>query len=440
MKDKASLKILIVTASYFHSNYGGGQVYVKNIVNEMIAQNLDVSIATPGTDAKVVSYYQEKPVYTFTDKMLEDGLMGVKKLITKINPSIVHVHGFKEPFSLACKSLKIPCIVTAHHGGLICPAGALLNSKDKICNVKASDSNCLPCVLRNVKGGTFTFSIQKIIPFKLRLSIGKWLKKIPFIYFITPIGTTTLSIENKKREWKKIYTNASLLIAPSIAIKDAMLRNGASKNKIKVIPHGIPINIKDNSAILEENIEASKKNKRVKFFYVGRICKEKGVHIMLEAFSDLKVPAEIHIIGGTGNSKEEKYYRFLKKKYKNHDNIFWYGKVPPEKVNEKIKMFDIMIHPAFFLEVFGLTIAESLSMGKPVIATKCGGAEMQIKHKENGLLIPPNDVNALKEKMKEILECPDLLIKLKKNTGVNVNSINNHVKDLVKIYKPLVKR
>ena len=437
MKDDKPLKILIVSSANFFSNYGGGQVYVKNIVNQMIAQGVDVSIATPEISGTKLSHYKEKPVYTFTNKMLEGNLLELRNFIKEINPSIVHLHGFKAPFSLACKSLEIPCIVTAHHGGLVCPAGALLNSKDKICTVAASESNCLPCVLRNVKGGTCSLPIQKLIPFNLRLAIGKAFLKIPFIYYVTPIVTTTLSIENKKREWKNIYNNASLLIAPSIAIKKAMVLNGAPVSSIKVIPHGIP-SIKVNKITeVKKDIEVLKEKKPVKFFYVGRICREKGVHVMLKAFNNLTLPAEIHVIGGTGNHVEESYSKYLKKTYKN-ENIIWHGKVLPEEVNEKIKMFNVMIHPAFFLEVFGLTIAESLQMGKPVIATKCGGAEMQITHNENGLLIAPNNVNELKEAIIEIIESPNLLLKLKEKTTLNVNLIDNHVLDLMKVYRGFV--
>ncbi|WP_373940653.1 glycosyltransferase [Polaribacter sejongensis] len=99
-----------------------------------------------------------------------------------------------------------------------------------------------------------------------------------------------------------------------------MLRNGAPLNKIKVIPHGIPsINVNKITEV-KKYIEVSKEKKPVKFFYVGRICREKGVHVMLEAFNNLTLPAEIHVIGGTGNHLEENYLKYLKKiqKRKHH--------------------------------------------------------------------------------------------------------------------------
>ena len=38
------MKLLQIASGDFFSTYGGGQVYVKNIVDEMIRQGLDVSV------------------------------------------------------------------------------------------------------------------------------------------------------------------------------------------------------------------------------------------------------------------------------------------------------------------------------------------------------------------------------------------------------------
>ena len=38
------MKLLQIASGDFFSTYGGGQVYVKNIVDEMIRQNLDLTV------------------------------------------------------------------------------------------------------------------------------------------------------------------------------------------------------------------------------------------------------------------------------------------------------------------------------------------------------------------------------------------------------------
>lgn len=182
------------------------------------------------------------------------------------------------------------------------------------------------------------------------------------------------------------------MIAPCHEMAKAMIRNGLDANKTLVIPHGIPLPkiVPDFPHI---------KNGKIKFFYVGRICYIKGIHIMLKAFSQVKDPQiELHLIGGAANKSEKRYMRKLQHKYNQDQRIIWQGKVSPDKVYETIA--DMHISCSFsHMESFGLNIAESLAMGKPVLATRSGGAEMQIKDGKNGWLIPTNDCEAARKKL-----------------------------------------
>jgi len=430
-----AIKVLIVSSSSFYSTYGGGQVYVKNIVDEMIRQQLNIVIATPGAKTEQADSYKGVDVFTFTDEISSDNLEQLKSLIATIKPNIVHAHGYKASFAKACKELGIPCIVTAHHGGILCPAGALLNHKDKICTIKANANDCLPCVLKSVRKGSYSWPIMKLFSEKHQLAIGRFLKKINFLYYITPVGTAALSIHNKNKEWQSIYESSILLIAPSKAIAASMILNGAPHKKIQIVPHGIPLpQHKAIKPLAKENTES---NLPLKFFFVGRICHVKGVHIMIEAFNQIDSDAELHIIGGTGNKHEVRYANALQQKYKDNKKIIWHGKIPADQVNQIIEHFDIMIHPAIFLEVFGLTISEALAMGKPVIATRCGGAEMQIQEGENGILVAPNDIQSLKSGLLAIIEKKQLF-NLNKLGPNSVNSIGQHVLELVGIYQSQV--
>ena len=84
-------------------------------------------------------------------------------------------------------------------------------------------------------------------------------------------------------------------------------------------------------------------------------------------------------------------------------NVFFEGRIPNDKLEDTIKDYHVMIHSAIFLEIYGIAITESLSMGRPVLATRCGGAEMQIKDGVNGWLIPPNDVESMRKAILHIL-------------------------------------
>ena len=53
------------------------------------------------------------------------------------------------------------------------------------------------------------------------------------------------------------------------------------------------------------------------------------------------------------------------------------------------------------------TIREAMAMGKPVIATNCGGNIELVSSREVGWLIPPRDVKALAAAMREVVEDPE---------------------------------
>ena len=85
-----------------------------------------------------------------------------------------------------------------------------------------------------------------------------------------------------------------------------------------------------------------------------------------------------------------------------------------------------------YLEAYGLNIAESLAMGKPVLATRNGGAEMQVEDGVNGWLVPQNDVEAMREKMQWIVD--NLHDYDTRRSTERVVSIERHCQELWKIY------
>ena len=419
------MKTLLVSSTNFSSTYGGGQVYLKNIVEEFIRQQKNIVVAEPGEGSMEIETYKGVPIYSF-NKMGD--ALDFTDFLKELKPDIVHAHGYKAEFAKACAYLDIPCVITAHHGGILCPAGTLLNHKEEICMIKASPNNCLPCVLKRMKGGRVAYPVLSKLPLKWRMNTSRFIKRVPFIYGVSPILSAQGSIQNKLNNWQEIDEYASEIISPSYALAESMKRNGIDANKIKVVPHGIPFPNSENTKQVVQH------DKPLRFFYVGRINYIKGVHIMIKAFQQTKTNAELNIIGGAGNKQEGNYMKQLKRSTAKNNRIKWYGKVDKEKVNELIQSFDVLIHPTIAMEIYGLNIAEALALGKPVIATKCGGAEMQIAEGENGLLVAPNDIEALKE---SILKVIDIKVQFAVNKK-KINSIQNHVKDLIAIYEAYI--
>lgn len=419
------MNILQIASGDFFSTYGGGQVYVKNIVDEMIRQQYPLQVISFVSKEGAVEKKQYKSIDLY--EVGKESIKDLQQLIRQINPDIIHAHSHKAEIVNVGKALDIPVIVTAHHGGIVCPAGTLLNSNDRICTQPVSHQHCLACCLRNIRSGKYWHPLMQLLPQKSYQQLGKGLSKLPFLPFITPIGQTALSIERKRMEWKTIAEGCTRMIAPCYTISEAMQCNGLDKDKITILPHGIPLpaSVPSFPPII---------NGKIKFFYVGRICYVKGLHVLLQAFSLVNNPhIELHLIGGTGNKTERRYEHQLKNQYSSDPRIIWHGKVTPEQVFNIIRDFHVLVHPTICLEIFGLNIAEALAMGKPVLATRCGGAEMQIKEGVNGWLVDPNNVEELTRRIKEIIIHFDHYIP--ENSTDKVISIQEHCKSLIKLYE-----
>ncbi len=419
-------RILHIASGDFFSTYGGGQVYVKNIVDEMLRQDMDVAvISTVGDEDRT-----ETKSYNGA-KLTEIGNATVglrlKEIISGLSPDVIHAHSRKAEICAIGQELNIPVVVTAHHGGILCPAGTRMRTDDTICHCTLSHKNCLPCTLRQIPGGMrFFYPAVKHLSEDRYLKIGEIISKRRFIPFVTPIGCAARNISNKTQEWKTVVENCTLMIAPCQEIADAMTINGLDKEKLRIIPHGIPLP--------DHRTQYPPIAGKIKFFCVGRICYIKGIHILLEAFQHIEAPnIELHIIGGAGNKREEKYMSRIRQRFKSDKRIIWHGKIAPDNVFETIKPFHISVSATVSPEAFGLNIAESLAMGKPALATRSGGSEQQITDGFNGWLVPTNNPIALANKIKEIISAPEKLAEMSANC--NAISIKNHIKTLTEVYK-----
>ena len=126
-------------------------------------------------------------------------------------------------------------IVTAHHGGLVCPNGSLMNRNDEICTVPATMHNCLSCVLHFLPGGNFWSPVVKCLPEKLSMKMAAFLIGRQNIPYISPSFQSPLSIANKLKEIEVLRQFPVRVIAPSPAIGSALVRNGVAKEKISFL-------------------------------------------------------------------------------------------------------------------------------------------------------------------------------------------------------------
>ena len=274
--------------------------------------------------------------------------------------------------------------------------------------------------------------VVKALPKPLALSTGRLLQRVRNIPYTSPAFKQPLAVANKLTIIDVLKTRVDAMVAPSNAIAEALVRNGIPAESVDVIPHGIPL---PPRIPLQRGLG----RRALRFVYVGRISRVKGLHVMLQALSGLPADSyELHIVGAAVTKPEQRYLALLQRRYAGV-NANWHSGLPTEKVQQWVYHCDVMIHPTICLEVFGLTIAEAIAAGRPVIASRCGGAEMQIRDGENGWLMPANNADALRQRIARLINAPEQVRSMAHKLGA-VNSLTQHVNDIAGLYQRVLAR
>ncbi len=145
--------------------------------------------------------------------------------------------------------------------------------------------------------------------------------------------------------------------------------------------------------------------------FIGNLARRKGADILLQAVAQLRDEGMAFqtYIGGQG--EERARLEELAQTLALGERVRFLGGVPHDDVYIWFAAADLSVVPSR-TEPFGLTPLESMSCNTPVIASNVGGLAQNIRHGENGLLFPVEDVAALAASLRELLTQPDLRARL----------------------------
>lgn len=133
---------------------------------------------------------------------------------------------------------------------------------------------------------------------------------------------------------------------------------------------------------------------------VSMLNKNKNINVLIKAFSIVfKGNLNVHLnIVGDGPEKNE-LIRLVQNEGLNAQ-IKFLGLLGHYEVKHKIATSDALVLSSNY-ETFGVVIIEALALGKPVVATKCGGPE-SIINSEVGYLVEKNSVDSMAEGLRKL--------------------------------------
>ncbi len=146
-----------------------------------------------------------------------------------------------------------------------------------------------------------------------------------------------------------------------------------------------------------------------KFIFVGRICKEKGIELILESFDNRLSGFSLDIYGvlEKGYVPPGSFYKYFR------------GPLPHSRLLGTLQQYDFMLLPSHFEgEGYPGIVLESFAASTPVIASKWRSIPEIVIDGETGLLVDPFDSNDLSNKI--------LTIDDRMHTSMQVASFNLH--------------
>jgi len=186
------------------------------------------------------------------------------------------------------------------------------------------------------------------------------------------------------------YEEADYISIPSLFAKRTFLEKGISDDKLIYIPYGVD---------LSEFRQISKKDNVFRVVYTGRMSLRKGVHYLLKAFFELKLPNSELLLIGALDDEMKPFFKKYQGCYK------WIGHQPQNELYKYYSQGSVFVMPSIE-EGLAMVQAQAMACGLPLISTINTGGQDLIENGKEGFIIPIRDIEALKEKILFFYENP----------------------------------
>ena len=219
---------------------------------------------------------------------------------------------------------------------------------------------------------------------------------IPYVTNITGLGTAFQKEGMVKKIAKLLYrvgcSKAKVVFTENPGNRDTLLEMKLFKPEQIHVLHGAGVNTEHYAFE-----EYPKDEKPIKFLFIGRIMKEKGIDEYFAAADRLiadGVDAEFHMAGDLG---EQEYSEIVNKRTENSSFVYegWLDDIRPA-----IKNCHCFVLPSWH-EGMANTLLECGSMGRPIITSNIHGCLEAVDEGKNGYLHEVKNADSLYEAMKK---------------------------------------
>ncbi len=353
------------------------------------------------------------------------------RFLNEHQPDLVHFHaGYLLTGSVleAARAAGIPRVLTLHDYWFLCPRIHLQRPDGSLCEVPDDPAECVWCRLTEKR--RYRLPDQATRGAAGYLARG-FLSRPPLDRWSGWAARVEV-IRERREKLGCALRQVDVLIAPSHFLKRMFVqRGGLPPDQIRYLRLGLDDGASRRSVPHDER-NPGRHGLRVG--YLGQIAPHKGVHVLVEAFRSLGLSdgsCELRVYGDMG--RFPRYGERLRRLAQGDPRIRFEGVVDNRRVPEVLVGLDVLVVPSIWYENSPMTILEAHAAGVPVLASDLGGMAEMVRPGVDGLLFQVGDSQDLAVRLRELVENPDLLPRLR--TGIPpVWTLEQEFGELMEIY------
>ena len=193
-----------------------------------------------------------------------------------------------------------------------------------------------------------------------------------------------------ERDGRETFDNCKRIYTVSNYIK-GRVETIEKSDKVVTLYNGINIEMFTQNSNNQKRNEIRQKyginDNEIVFVFGGRVCKDKGVKELIQAFNlahEKNPNIKLMIVGGSFFSSKKKT-KYIKKLIniaeKNKKDIIFTGYINYNDMSNIYNMADVQVVPSMFDDPCPLTVIEGMVMGLPQIVTQSGGIPEEVGEK-----------------------------------------------------------
>lgn len=293
----------------------------------------------------------------------KESLEKFERLCERVKPDVIHMNLVHRQITLSILDApylaehRVPVLFTSHDYILVCPNYLMLDGSGAVCEacLGGDFSNCLK--RKCVKGSTAKSAMA--------MAEADWYKR------------------------HRTYSKIDRIIAPSEFMRSKLIQGGFPEHQVVHLQNFAKDEVLDWARNTDDKTDWT----HPYILYFGRLSREKGVDILVDAFERAmpQMPDNVKlVIAGDGPEREAL-------ENKSSDRIRFVGFKQGDKLEKLVSGATFACCPSVWRENMPYSIVEALAEGTPVVGSRIGGIPEVVIEGETGWLAEPGDISSLSE-------------------------------------------